>query len=142
MTKFEEAVIGAGPAGLAAALALAHSGVETALVGPPFAPSKAEADRRTAALIGTRVRLRQGLGGRAESRQSAVGRRQSDSVEDAPADTRLPTALGSDPPGPTPIAALRIADDRGTLIRAPEMLFRAAEIGLESFGVNVPNPAL
>ena len=35
MTRFEAAVIGAGAAGLAAALALAHKGVAVALVGPP-----------------------------------------------------------------------------------------------------------
>ena len=40
------------------------------------------------------------------------------------------------------IAAVRIADDRGGLIRAPELLFRASELGLESFGANIANPAL
>jgi 2-octaprenyl-6-methoxyphenol hydroxylase len=47
-----------------------------------------------------------------------------------------------DPQGLTPIAALRIADDRGGLIRAPELLFQASEVGLASFGVNIANPAL
>lgn len=112
MTKIEAAVIGNGPAGLAAALALAHAGVETALVGPAYDAAKAQADRRTTALLGPSVRLMEHLG-----------------VWDA----RLPTAA---------IAALRIADDRGGLVRAPEMLFRAAEIGLASFGVNLPNPVL
>jgi 2-octaprenyl-6-methoxyphenol hydroxylase len=37
---------------------------------------------------------------------------------------------------------VRIADDRGGLVRAPEMLFTAAEIGLTHLGVNVPNPPL
>src|SRR5262245_17775594 len=101
MTNFEAAVIGAGPAGLAAALALAHAGVETALVGP----AAATADRRTTALIGPSVR--------------AMERLVSD-----------PLGLT---PILTPIAALRIADDRGGLVRAPEVLFRAAEIGLPSF---------
>jgi 2-octaprenyl-6-methoxyphenol hydroxylase len=35
-----------------------------------------------------------------------------------------------------------MADDRQGLLRAPEMLFRAAEIGLESFGANLANTAL
>jgi 2-octaprenyl-6-methoxyphenol hydroxylase len=37
---------------------------------------------------------------------------------------------------------VRIADDRGGLVRAPEMLFTAAEIGLAHLGVNIPNSAL
>jgi 2-octaprenyl-6-methoxyphenol hydroxylase len=132
MTKIEAAVIGTGPAGLAAALALAHAGVETALVGPLYDAAKAEADRRTTALLGPSVRLMENLGVW-PARQSAVGSRQSLDTESPTADPRLPTAE---------IAALRIADDRGGLVRAPEMLFRAAEIGLASFGVNLPNPAL
>jgi 2-octaprenyl-6-methoxyphenol hydroxylase len=112
MTRIEAAVIGTGPAGLSTALALASAGIETALVGPPYDAAKAAADRRTTALIGPSVRLMENLG------------------------------VASDPEGLTPLLALRIADDRGRLIRAPEMLFRASEIGLESFGVNIANPAL
>src|SRR5262245_22150213 len=100
MTKVEAAVIGTGPAGLAAGLALAHAGIDTALVGPAYEAATAEADRRTTALLGPSVRLMENLG------------------------------VMSDPEGLAPIAALRIADDRGGLLRAPEMLFRAAEIGL------------
>jgi 2-octaprenyl-6-methoxyphenol hydroxylase len=111
----EAAVIGAGAAGLAAALALAHKGMSVALVGPP---TGGDADRRTTALIGPSVRLLESLG----------------------------AWRGSDPAGlpavGASIAAVRIADDRGGLIRAPEVLFTAAEIGLDNFGVNLPNPAL
>ena len=107
--------MGAGAAGLAAALALAHKGVAVALVGPP---TRRDGDRRTTALIGPSVRLLENLG----------------------------VWEGSDPQGLTPagapISAVRIADDRGGLVRAPEMLFTAAEIGLDRLGVNVPNPAL
>jgi 2-octaprenyl-6-methoxyphenol hydroxylase len=127
MTKFEAAVIGTGPAGLAAALALARVGVETALVGPPYDAAKAAADRRTTALIGASVDFMQNLGA------WEPGPRQSEHAHNPTADTRLPIAA---------IAAVRIADDRGGLIRTPEMLFRAAELGLASFGVNLPNPAL
>ena len=133
-TKIEAAVIGTGPAGLAAALALARLGIESALVGPAFDAGKAAADRRTTALIGPSVGLMRNLGvWEASIRQSTVGSRASEQAQDPTADARLPTAA---------IEALRIADDRGRLVRAPEMLFRAAEIGLESFGVNLPNPAL
>ena len=38
--------------------------------------------------------------------------------------------------------AIRIIDDTGRLLRAPEVEFRAAELGLEAFGFNVPNQAL
>ena len=175
MTQIEAAVIGTGPAGLATALALACSGVETALVGPPFDAGKAAADQRSTALLGPSVDFMRNLGVW-DSRQSGVGSRQSEDAEDPTAYARLPIAalriaddrgglgvweentrqseVGSraskDAENPTAdarlptaaIAALRIADDRGGLIRAPEMLFRASEIGLASFGVNIANPVL
>ena len=139
MTKFEAAVIGTGPAGLATALALARVGVETALVGPPYDAAKAAADRRTTALIGPSVRLMENLGVVSDPLGLTPLHHPT-----GPA-VRAPTAAGatvSDPEGLTPILALRIADDRGRLIRAPEMLFRAAEAGLASFGVNIANPTL
>lgn len=50
-------VIGAGPAGLAAGLALSHAGIGTAVVGPP-----AQADGRTAALFQGSIRFLEHLG--------------------------------------------------------------------------------
>jgi 2-octaprenyl-6-methoxyphenol hydroxylase len=41
-----------------------------------------------------------------------------------------------------PLTAIRLIDATGTLLRAPEVLFRASEIGLPAFGYNVPNAAL
>ena len=41
-----------------------------------------------------------------------------------------------------PLTAIRIVDDRGGLLRAPEVLFQAAELGLADFGANIPNAAL
>jgi len=41
-----------------------------------------------------------------------------------------------------PLLAIRIVDDTGFLLRAPEVLFSASEVGLETFGFNVPNIAL
>src|SRR5262245_19195736 len=133
MTNFEAAVIGAGPTGLVAALALARMGLEVALVAPPMrgadpspATSKKKddarglplddrppADHRTTALLGASIALLRNLG----AWQACVAEA-------------------------APIAAVRLADDRQGLLRAPEMLFRAAEIGLDSFGANLPNPAL
>jgi 2-octaprenyl-6-methoxyphenol hydroxylase len=52
-TTFDVAVVGAGPAGLAAGLACAEAGLRTTVIGP-------EADRndgRTAALLGGSINL-------------------------------------------------------------------------------------
>jgi 2-octaprenyl-6-methoxyphenol hydroxylase len=37
------------------------------------------------------------------------------------------------------IAVMRLVDDTGRLIRAPEAVFRAADIGRDAFGVNIAN---
>jgi 2-octaprenyl-6-methoxyphenol hydroxylase len=41
-----------------------------------------------------------------------------------------------------PLEGVRIVDDRGGLLRAPEVLFTARELGLASFGANIANSAL
>src|SRR3954468_14009612 len=101
----EVAVVGGGPAGLTAAIALAGAGVETALItkAPP-------ADNRTTALLSGSVAALEALEVwelcRAES---------------------------------APLSAIRLIDDTGRLMRAPEVTFEAAEIGLEAFGYNIEN---
>ena len=105
-------VVGTGPAGLAAALALAAVGAEVTLAGPP-APVADAADTRTAALFNGSIALLRNLGVWA-------------GLEDMSA----------------PLRAIRIVDDTGRLLRAPEVLFEAHEIGQEVFGWNVPNAAL
>ena len=42
-------------------------------------------------------------------------------------------------PQAAPLTAIRLIDDTPRLIRAPEVLFEAAEIGLEAFGHNIEN---
>lgn len=42
-------------------------------------------------------------------------------------------------PHAAPLRAIRIVDDTARLLRAPEVLFSAAEIGLEAFGYNIEN---
>jgi 2-octaprenyl-6-methoxyphenol hydroxylase len=101
-------VIGAGPAGLVSALALAAAGIETVLVAP-----QAEADRRTTALLGGSVAALQTLG-------------------------VWPSCL----PHAAPLRQIRIVDDTHRLLRAPEVCFAAAEIGLEAFGHNIENQYL
>jgi 2-octaprenyl-6-methoxyphenol hydroxylase len=111
-TTTEAAVIGAGPAGLVAALALARSGVEVALVAPAYDPARAD-DQRTTALIGPSIELLKNL-----------------------------DVWGACSHQAAPLAAVRISDDRGGLIRAPEVVFRAAELGMASFGANIANQVL
>jgi 2-octaprenyl-6-methoxyphenol hydroxylase len=41
-----------------------------------------------------------------------------------------------------PLKAIRLVDAMDTLLRAPEVMFKASEIGLPAFGYNVPNAAL
>jgi len=101
----EVAVVGAGPAGLVAALALAAGGTETLLLAP--APP---ADRRTTALLDGSVKLLEDLG-----------------------------VWSSLAPDAAPLKFLRLVDGTQRLLRAPEIVFDAAELGLEAFGYNVEN---
>jgi 2-octaprenyl-6-methoxyphenol hydroxylase len=99
------AVIGAGPAGLVSAIALAAAGVDTLLIAPP-----AQADHRTTALLAGSVTALDTLG----SWERCV-------------------------PDAAPLKKLRIVDDTRRLIRAPEVLFDAAEINCEALGYNTEN---
>ena len=101
-------VVGAGPAGLAAALALRQAGFDAVCVGP--APDPDLPDRRTAALLQGSVRFLTGLG--VWDRFAAVA---------------------------APLSALRLLDRTGRLLRAPDMVFEASEIGEAAFGYNLPN---
>jgi 2-octaprenyl-6-methoxyphenol hydroxylase len=106
---FDVAVIGGGPAGLAAAIALAQSGAKTALIArrAPYA------DNRTTALLGGSVDLLQ---------QLQVWPRCEDKA--------------------AALRAMRLVDDTGRLIRAPEVRFSSEEIGLDAFGYNIENRLL
>jgi 2-octaprenyl-6-methoxyphenol hydroxylase len=110
-------VVGGGPAGLAAALSLGRIGLDVALAAPPHQPAYqsggAARDRRTAALFGGSVELLRNLG---------VWERLSAASE--------------------PLIAIRIIDDTGGLLKAPEVTFKASEAGLDAFGYNVPNAVL
>jgi len=99
------AVVGAGPAGLVCAIALASAGVDALVIAPPR-----EADNRTTALLAGSVTALATLG---------VWERC------------LPHAA--------PLRKIRLVDDTTRLLRAPEVLFDAAEIGLEAFGHNIEN---
>lgn len=110
MTKvYDVGVVGAGPAGLAAALAAAVSGLDVAMIGP----RPTTADRRTAALFGPSITFLERIGVWADVKSAS-----------------------------TPLATMRLVDATDALLRAPEVAFQAAEIGLEAFGYNVPNAVL
>lgn len=109
---FDALVVGAGPAGLVTGLALAHEGLSTVIVGPQPLASAAQ-DPRTTALFAGSVELLRHLGIWPIVARAAV-----------------------------PLTGLRFVDDTGHILRAPETLFRANELGLDAFGFNVDNVSL
>jgi 2-octaprenyl-6-methoxyphenol hydroxylase len=102
-------VVGGGPAGLTAAIALAETGAKTVLLArhAPYA------DNRTTALLGASIDLLERLDIWQRCRDAAA-----------------------------PLQVMRLVDDTGRLIRAPEVRFCAEEIGLEQFGYNIDNRTL
>ena len=106
---YDSIVIGGGPAGLTAAVALALTGARTALIArrAPYA------DNRTTALLGASTDLLERLDVWPRCRDKA-----------------------------TALQTMRLVDDTGRLIRAPEVRFSSDEIGLEQFGFNIENRSL
>jgi 2-octaprenyl-6-methoxyphenol hydroxylase len=108
-TCFDVAVVGGGPAGVSAAIAIALTGARTALIARrvPYA------DNRTTALLGDSVNFLRDINAWSRCSDKAAALR-----------------------------AMRLVDDTGRLIRAPEVKFSSDEIGLEEFGYNIANREL
>lgn len=109
-TQIHDAVIvGAGPAGMAATLALLKAGLNAICTGP--APGANGIDHRTTAFLHGSIRF-------------------LDETLDLWKDLA---------PFAAPLTTLRLIDRTGRLFRAPDMMFSASETGEESFGANIPN---
>lgn len=106
-------VIGAGPAGLAAALALAAAGCNTICVGQRFNNDPARPDTRTTALLQASIRFLQNLDVWPLCAEHAA-----------------------------PLEAIRMIDDTGRLLRAPEVKFDCRELRTGPFGQNIINSDL
>ena len=121
-TNFDCIVIGGGPTGLATAAAIANLGLAVAVAGAELeggATSRAAAaplrpqDLKTAALFPPSIAILRSLG-----------------------------AWEAVQPASAAMTAIRLVDDTGGLLRAPEVLFHARELGLQHLAYNVPNAAL
>jgi 2-octaprenyl-6-methoxyphenol hydroxylase len=106
---YDIAVVGGGPAGLSAAIAIAQTGANTILIArrAPYG------DVRTTALLGSSVDFLDQLAVWPRCREQAAA-----------------------------LETMRLVDDTGRLIRAPEVRFTCSEIGLEAFGYNIQNRLL
>ncbi len=106
-------VAGGGPAGLASALALSKAGIKATVLAAPHRPGGQDRDRRTAALFYGSIEFLRNIG----------------------AWPHLQAASAA-------LKAIRIIDDTARLVRAPEVVFSATDVGLDAFGYNVPNAVL
>ncbi len=106
-------IVGAGPAGLAAALGCLQAGLTPAIVDTSRAASTDAAKGRSAALFNKTVAFLQRLGVWEACRERAE-----------------------------PLRALQFIDDTGRRLRAPDCVFYAEEIGETAFGYNITNADL
>ena len=106
-------VVGGGPAGLAAAMAAGSANCHTLCAGQRFSADPARPDTRTTALLQASVRFLVNLGVWPHCERHAAA-----------------------------LDRIRIIDDTGALITAPEIEFDSRELGDEPFGYNIANTDL
>ena len=106
-------VVGAGPAGLGAALGCLKAGLAPAIVDTSKSASTYASKGRSAALFNKTVAFLQGLGVWEGCKVYAE-----------------------------PLKALQFIDDTGRRLRAPDCVFHAEEIGETAFGYNITNADL
>lgn len=109
---FDCLIAGNGPVGLASAIALRLQGHTIALTGEAPVVVEPLLDPRTFALFQPSLCFLGNLG------------------------------IALPPDAVCPLRAIRLIDDTGHLVRAPEVVFEARDINLPEFGLNVPNAAL
>lgn len=119
---FDIAIIGTGPVGLIAALALSHmnrqqggpvKALRIALLGPRPTREMLAKDTRTTAFMQPSLALLQNLEILEPAQKNAA-----------------------------PLLALKMIDDTGRLLRAPDCHFEASELELPYFALNIPNQDL
>lgn len=115
--RFDVAIVGTGPTGLVTALALAFvargTDAKLCLIGPAPQKDGSGADTRTAALMESSVQLLRRFG-----------------------------VWPQLAPYAAPLEAIRIIDAANRSFTAPDVLFKAREMGLAAFGYNIPNTTL
>ena len=111
--QIDVVVVGAGPAGLAAALGCLNAGLTPAVVDTSRNASAEAAKGRSAALFNTTIAFLQRIG---------VWEAASAHAE--------------------PLRSLQFIDDTGRRLRAPDCVFHAEEIGETAFGYNITNADL
>jgi len=155
----QAAVIGGGPAGLVAALALAHFRVPTVLVARRQLTTEvgAPGTERNAPSPSTRPNAlprANGYTNRSSDLHSPTSesRAPSSGFHHRSSDNRTTALIGTSVAAletlgvwercrvaAAPLRVLRLVDDTARLLRAPEVRFEASEIGLPSFGWNIEN---
>lgn len=110
--EFDVSVVGAGPAGLAAACLLARGGLRTAHFAGPQDANRPHDPRTTALMLGAICLL--------DHLQVWTGLRAACA----------------------PLKRLRLVDDTDWTVKAPTVTFDSEELGEEVFGWNVPNQDL